>query len=245
MQVEKVWKVYRRGESIRPVLKGINLEVKEGEFRLMIGPSGSVKATLLKLMGLLDSPSSGDMMIDDIWTSKLSRSAIARVRNRKIGFVFQSFNLIPELTVMENILLPTWIRGGDRSAAKRDAWELVKTVGLEKRVRNSANQLSGGEMQRVAIARALINRPTMVLADEPTGNLDSKSAEQVMELFKTLNEENGQTFVLVSHNPDHGGNADRIASMIDGQLESDMHLPHHRAKVFEKEDAKPVEHVNR
>lgn len=234
MQVEKVWKVYRRGENVIPVLKGINLDVKQGEFLLMIGPSGSGKSTLLKLMGLLDLPSSGDMMIDSVWTSELSQSARARVRNRKIGFVFQSYNLIPELTVLENILLPTWIKGGDRSIAKRDAWELLKTVGLKGRARNSANQLSGGEMQKVAIARALINHPSMVLADEPTGNLDSKSAQQVMELFKNLNKDNGQTFVLVSHNPNHGVHADRIASIVDGQIESNRNPSRSGAKAFEK-----------
>ena len=233
MQVEKVWKVYRRGENVIPVLKGINLDVKQGEFLLMIGPSGSGKSTLLKLMGLLDLPSSGDMMIDSIRTSELSQSARARVRNRKIGFVFQSYNLIPELTVLENVLLPTWIKGADRSQAKRDAWELLKTVGLEGRARNSANQLSGGEMQKVAIARALINHPSMVLADEPTGNLDSKSAQQVMELFKNLNKDKGQTFVLVSHNPNHGVHADRIASIIDGQIESNRN-PKSGAKALEK-----------
>lgn len=234
MQVEKVWKVYGRGENIIPVLKGVNLEVKEGEFLLLIGPSGSGKSTLLKLMGLLDLPSSGDMMIDNIWTSELSQSARARVRNRKLGFVFQSYNLIPELTVLENILLPTWIKGGDRSLAKRDAWELLKTVGLVDRARNSANQLSGGEMQKVSIARALINHPSMVLADEPTGNLDSKSAQQVMELFKNLNKDTGQTFVLVSHNPNHAVSADRIASIIDGQIESDGNSFGSGAKAFEK-----------
>ncbi len=234
MRVEKVWKVYRRGENILPVLKGIDLDVKEGEFLLLIGPSGSGKTTLLKLMGLLDLPSSGDMMIDSIWTSELSQSARARVRNRKIGFVFQSFNLIPELTVLENILLPTWIKGGDRSLAKRYAWELLKTVGLEDRARNRANQLSGGEMQKVAIARALINHPSMVLADEPTGNLDSKSAQQVLELFRNLNKENGQTFVLVSHNPKHSEIADRVANLIDGQIESDRNPSGSGAKAFEK-----------
>ena len=217
MKVEKVWKYYSNGRDTSiPVLKDVSLDVPEGEFLLIRGPSGSGKSTLLKMMGLLDKPNTGRVNIDGIETTRISKNGKAKIRNRKLGFVFQSFNLIPELTVLENVLLPSWI--GRRKANRKYAIDLLRKVGLESKIRVNANNLSGGQMQRVAIARALVNRPRIILADEPTGNLDSKSAEQVLELFRKLNKEYGQTIVLVSHDVNHEQYVDRVVTMIDGQL---------------------------
>ncbi len=218
MEVEDVWKIYLNGGKHVPVLRGISLDVQEGEYLLVRGPSGSGKSTLLKLMGLLDMPSKGNILIDDINTAKLSQIDRAKIRNHKIGFVFQSFNLIPELTAFENVVLPRWISG--MRNGKKEVLTLLKMVGLDGKMRSLASQLSGGQMQRVAIARSLINHPRILLADEPTGNLDSKNALHVMKLFKRLNREKGQTIVLISHNPQHEMDADRVVTMVDGLIDN-------------------------
>tara|TARA_B100001971_G_C18123258_1_gene500604 strand:- start:136 stop:813 length:678 start_codon:yes stop_codon:yes gene_type:complete len=220
IQTRELWKIYLGGTDPVSALQGINLEVREGEFLLVRGPSGSGKSTLLKIMGLLDLPSKGTIIMDGLETSKLRETARAKIRNQKIGFVFQSFNLIPELTVFENVMLPTWINNRQNINAKEETSSLLKTVGLEEKVHNYANELSGGQMQRVAIARALINNPSIVLADEPTGNLDSKSSLQVMNLIKRLNEENGQTIILISHDSEQERNATRVVNLIDGKLQN-------------------------
>jgi|TARA_B100000315_G_scaffold260778_1_gene325120 putative ABC transport system ATP-binding protein len=220
IQTRELWKIYLGGTDPVSALQGINLEVREGEFLLVRGPSGSGKSTLLKIMGLLDLPSKGTIIMDGLETSKLRETARAKIRNQKIGFVFQSFNLIPELTVFENVMLPTWINNRQNINAKEETSSLLKTVGLEEKAHNYANELSGGQMQRVAIARALINNPSIVLADEPTGNLDSKSSLQVMNLIKRLNEENGQTIILISHDSEQERNATRVVNLIDGKLQN-------------------------
>ena len=220
IETQELWKIYLGGTDPVPVLRGINLEVREGEFLLVRGPSGSGKSTLLKIMGLLELPSKGTIIMDGLETSKLRETARAKIRNQKIGFVFQSFNLIPELTVFENVMLPTWIDGRQNSNAKKETISLLKAVGLEEKAHNYAHELSGGQMQRVAIARALINNPSIVLADEPTGNLDSKSSLQVMNLIKKLNEENGQTVILISHDLEQERNASRVVNLIDGELQN-------------------------
>lgn len=218
IKVKDVWKIYQNGGEPVPVLQGVGLDVRQGESLLVRGPSGSGKSTLLKLMGLLDVPSKGSILIDEIDTTKLSQNDKAKIRNKKIGFVFQSFNLIPELSVYENVMLPTWIGGKHNGGSKKEALTLLKMVGLEGKKRSLASQLSGGQMQRVAIARALVNQPSVLLADEPTGNLDSKNALQVMDLFKRMKEENRQTIVLISHDSKHERDADRVLTLIDGQI---------------------------
>lgn len=220
IETRELWKIYLGGTGPVPVLRGINLEVREGEFLLVRGPSGSGKSTLLKMMGLLDLPSKGTIIMDGLDTSKLQETARAKIRNQKIGFVFQTFNLIPELTVFENVMLPTWIDGRQNGNGKKETVSLLKAVGLEEKAHNYANELSGGQMQRVAIARALINNPSIVLADEPTGNLDSKSSLQVMDLIKRLNEENGQTVILISHDSEQERIASRVVTLIDGELQN-------------------------
>lgn len=220
MELEHIWKIYANGRNPVPVLRDVSFEVLAGEFTLVCGPSGSGKSTLLKLMGLLDVPSKGRILIEGTDAAKLSETDRAKIRNRKIGFVFQSFNLISELTVLENIMLPSWIESKRAPDAKQEALALTKMVGLQEKVGSPASHLSGGQMQRVAIARALINHPSVLLADEPTGNLDSKNAQQVMELFKKLSRENGQTIVLVSHDPKHQRDADRVVRILDGQVDN-------------------------
>jgi len=183
-----------------------------------MGPSGSGKSTLLNLIGTLDIPTRGKIIIDGIDVTKLSESEKDRLRNRKIGFIFQFFNLINELTVLENVMLPRLILGESQAAARREALEMLKAVGLADKAHYLAARLSGGEMQRVSIARALINRPALVLADEPTGNLDSRNAAEIIRLMKELNRKNRQTFILVTHDPTVAKAATKIVRLLDGKI---------------------------
>ena len=218
IQVNNLWKTYMIGENTYHALRGIDLKIHKGEFILIKGPSGSGKSTLLKLLGLLDLPSKGKIYINSTYTANLSQNEKARLRNNLIGFVFQSFNLIPELKVIENVLLPTWISKKKKHNNIENALSLLRKVGLENVKTNYANQLSGGQMQRVAIARALITDPLYILADEPTGNLDTKTANGIIELFKKINKESKKTIILVSHNEKHEKDVDRTINIVDGQI---------------------------
>ncbi len=212
-------KIYRGNGFSVEALKGVSFEIDEGEFTIIAGPSGCGKSTLLNLIGLLDTPTAGQIIIDGVDTNKLSERQRTALRNQKIGFVFQFFNLIPELTVIENVMLPMLIKGIPSEKAKRESAGLLKMVGLGDKIHAGANQLSGGQMQRVAVARGLSNQPAILLADEPTGNLDSKNAQEIFSLMNELNERNKQTFVLVTHAPDLVGEADKTIRIKDGLIE--------------------------
>ena len=218
IQVNNLWKTYMIEKNTYHALRGIDLKIRNGEFILIKGPSGSGKSTLLKLLGLIDLPSKGKIHINSTDTANLSQNEKARLRNKLIGFVFQSFNLIPELKVIENVLLPTWISEKKKHNNMENALSLLRKVGLENVKTNYANQLSGGQMQRVAIARALITDPLYILADEPTGNLDTKTANGIIELFKKINKESNKTIILVSHNEKHEKDVDRTINIVDGQI---------------------------
>lgn len=206
------------GEAVE-ALRGVNLDIEEGEFAIVAGPSGSGKSTLLNLIGLLDTPTDGHIIVDGLDTTQLSEGRRTQLRNEKIGFVFQFFNLIPELTVIENVMLPRLIGGTPNDKAKEEAAKLLKMVGLGDKIFAGATKLSGGQMQRVAVARALVNQPAIILADEPTGNLDSKNAEEIIGLMHELNKSNKQTFIMVTHAPELMGDVDKVIRIKDGLIE--------------------------
>jgi len=224
VKVQGVKKAYRMGKVIVPALRGVSFEVREGEFLAVLGPSGSGKSTLLHLIGCLDRPDEGKIIVDGADVLKLSDEELAELRLRKIGFVFQFFNLLPRLTAIKNVELPLIIAGVPEKEARERAKEMLRLVGLEARVSHRPIELSGGEQQRVAIARALINNPKIVLADEPTGNLDTKSGWEIVQLMKRLNEERGQTFIVVTHDPHIAETADRILYLKDGLIEGEKML---------------------
>ncbi|MHC1586675.1 MAG: ABC transporter ATP-binding protein [Candidatus Hecatellaceae archaeon] len=208
-----------RGEGFRvEALRGVSFQVYEGEFCVVMGPSGSGKSTLLNLIGTIDTPTKGRIIIDGIDVTKLTEAEKDQFRNRKVGFVFQFFNLINELTVLENVMLPALIAGVSFEKARETALDLLKAVGLAEKAHHLAARLSGGEMQRVSIARALVNKPALVLADEPTGNLDSRNSEEILKLMKELNVKNGQTFILVTHDPSVAEAATKIVKILDGKV---------------------------
>jgi lipoprotein-releasing system ATP-binding protein len=209
-------KYYGKGDTEVHALKDLSITVNKGEFLLIVGSSGSGKSTLLNMIGLLDKPSSGKILIDGIETTKLNDSKISSFRNKKLGFIFQFSNLLPDLTVLENVMLPRQIQGTTDSA-KHDAIELLKLVGLEDQLHKRANKISGGQAQRVAIARGLVNHPTIVLADEPTGNLDSISAQNIVQLMKLMCKKLGQTFIVVTHDRHQFGDVDRVITIKDGR----------------------------
>ena len=215
IRLSAVTKQYRRGSETISAVKDISLSIAPGDFVAFVGPSGSGKTTLLNLIGCVDKPDNGSMQIDGAETSGLNETALTRIRAEKIGFVFQQFFLLPTLTARENVLLPSVFLGnGDRTAR---AEELLAKVGLSERARHLPGQLSGGEMQRVAIARALINGPKILLADEPTGNLDSDNASAILQLFEELNR-TGLTTLMVTHNQELARSAGRVISIKDGRI---------------------------
>jgi lipoprotein-releasing system ATP-binding protein len=208
----------RKSYGVLPVLQGIDLQVGAGEIVAIVGASGAGKTTLLNILGTLDRADSGEVWIDGKSTAKLSDSELDRFRNRHIGFVFQSHHLLPEFTALENVMMPGMIAGREEAELRSKAAELLKELGLEYRVGHKPAQLSGGEQQRVAVARALINQPAIVLADEPSGNLDTDNSRDLHQLFFDLRERFGQTFVIVTHNPELADMTDRKLSMVDGQI---------------------------
>ncbi len=225
LKAEDIWKEYHTGKSVSlQVLKGVDIEIRQGEFIVIVGPSGSGKSTLLHILGGLDTPTQGSVMHGDDNIFRFSEDSLAEFRNRKLGFVFQFHHLLPEFTALENVCMPALIRGKATEEAKRDATKLLKTVGLEGRMLHRPNELSGGEQQRVAVARALMNHPQLVLADEPSGNLDKENGLRLHELLADLSEHEGHTFVVATHNPDLARRADRILRMVDGKLVPTKHI---------------------
>jgi len=215
-------KSYQSGDSVLDVLHGIDLTLTRGEFAALIGPSGSGKSTLLNLIGLLDRPSGGHLFIDGQETSALPEAAITRLRGQRIGFVFQHHLLIPAFTALENVMMPLLVdRGRPDAAMRQRAGELLASVGLSERADYPASKLSGGQQQRVAIARALAMRPALVLADEPTGNLDTHTADDIFALLREVNLREGTTFLIVTHDPRLAGRCDRIIELVDGSIVSD------------------------
>jgi ABC-type lipoprotein export system ATPase subunit len=208
-------KIYGEGETAVHALKDVSFSVKKGELLLIVGSSGSGKSTLLNMIGLLDRPTSGKIFLDGIETTTLNDNELSSFRNSKLGFVFQFANLLSDLTVLENVVLPRKIQRTGENALD-EAKKLLRTVGLEKQMNNRANKISGGQAQRAAIARGLINNPSIVLADEPTGNLDSVTAEIIVQLMKSLVKKLGQTFIIVTHDKNQFGDVDRIITIKDG-----------------------------
>lgn len=204
------------------VLKGIDLRINKGEVVSIVGPSGAGKTTLLQIIGTLDKPDSGEIIIDGTDVSKLGKKKLAEFRNRHIGFVFQFHQLLPEFTALENVMIPAFISGASKSEAKRRAKELLDFMGLAERAGHKPNELSGGEKQRVAVARALVNNPAVILADEPSGSLDSKNKAELHQLFFDLRDKLGQTFVIVTHDESLAKITDRTIEMRDGQLETEL-----------------------
>jgi len=218
IELKNISKSYVTGDENTAALCDINLEIESGEFVAIMGPSGSGKSSLMHILGLLDKPTSGEYILDDKDVSKLGQGQQAEIRNKKIGFVFQQFNLLPRTTVLDNVLLPTIY--GDQEKVLEKARALIKEVGLEDHINHKSNELSGGQIQRVAIARALINGPTIILADEPTGNLDSKKSKEIMEILSKINH-GGATVILITHEIDIAKYARRIIKLIDGKITED------------------------
>lgn len=223
--IKDIKKTYVNGKLQVPVLHGINLTIYEGEFTSIMGPSGSGKSTFMNILGCLDRPTSGSYRLDGEEVADLSDDELAYVRNKRIGFVFQSFNLLPKLTAQENVALPMIYAGVPKAERNARAAELLTSLGLGERLDHLPSELSGGQRQRVAIARALANNPSIIMADEPTGNLDSKSSIDVMHIFTRLYEE-GRTIILVTHEPDIATYASRNVVLRDGLIEEDKPNPH-------------------
>ncbi|MFH2012343.1 MAG: ABC transporter ATP-binding protein [Pseudomonadota bacterium] len=222
IKVREVNKIYRLGDIEVKALWKVSLDVEAGEFVAIMGPSGSGKSTLMNILGYLDKPTDGQYILDGIDGLKLNRDDLAKIRNMKIGFVFQMFNLLPRTSALENVELPMLYNGVSARERKDKAMHALKTVGLEGREHHHPSQLSGGEQQRIAIARALVNNASIILADEPTGNLDTKTSAEIMELFVGLNRESNITIILVTHEPDIASYSRRVIRFLDGSILSDI-----------------------
>ena len=220
IDLRAVTKTYQAGHVAVPALKGIDLRIHHGEFVAIIGQSGSGKTTLLDILGCLSHPTSGEYWLDGENTNVISESRLTTIRNQKIGFVFQTFHLLPRKTALDNVQLPLMYAGVPRVSQHRRAQELLTMVGLQERLLHYSNQLSGGQQQRVAIARALANHPALLLADEPTGNLDTQSGKDILDMFETLHRD-GQTIVMITHDPSIAQRANRRITLSDGQVVAD------------------------
>ena len=245
ISIRNLTKTYRMGDIQVHALRGISLDVSAGEFVAVVGPSGSGKSTLMHILGCLDGPSGGHYFLDSRDVSQLSDDDLSKIRNRQIGFVFQGFNLLPRTSALENVELPL-LYSSDITAAerKRRALESLAAVGLQERTEHHPNQLSGGQQQRVAIARALLNAPSLILADEPTGNLDSRTSVEVMEIFQGLQTQRGITIVLITHDHQVAEYASRIVTFRDGRIVADK--ANERRRIAERELVnmpEPVEEV--
>ena len=215
--------IHKKFDTVE-VLKGVDMEIKKGEVVSIVGPSGSGKSTLLHILGTLDRADSGSVTMNNTVVSSLAGKKLAAFRNQHIGFVFQFHHLLPEFTALENVCIPGWLAGRKKSEVSEEAVRLLTSLGLSHRMENKPNQLSGGEQQRVAVARALINKPDIVMADEPTGNLDSVNAKELHQLFFKLRDEFNQTFLIVTHNEELAQLSDRVLHMKDGKIVSSSEL---------------------
>ncbi|HEU4554475.1 MAG TPA: ABC transporter ATP-binding protein [Chitinophaga sp.] len=220
IHLEHIRKSYFIGRNELPVLKGISLDIFKNEYVALMGPSGSGKSTLMNILGCLDTPTSGKYVLSGHDVSKMEDNELARVRNQEIGFVFQQFNLMPRLSALENVAVPLIYAGVNKKTREEMAMEVIKKVGLEQRYKHKPNELSGGQCQRVAIARALVNSPSLILADEPTGNLDTKTSVEIMDIFGQIHA-SGNTVVLVTHEEDIADHARRVVRLRDGVIETD------------------------
>jgi len=221
IEIKNLVKVFKMGDTELTVLKGISLNIDKGEFVAITGFSGSGKSTLMHLLGCLDIATSGEYFLDGINTSTANRDELARIRNQKIGFVFQKFHLLPDLTALDNVALPRLYAGIAEEQAREEAAKLLKLVSLENRMDHYPYQLSGGQQQRVAVARSLVNNPSIILADEPTGNLDTATGNTILEIFKELNTNHGVTIIIVTHEPSIAAKTKRIIELVDGNIISD------------------------
>jgi len=221
IEIEKITRHYKIGDVVVKALDGVNLSINKNEYVALMGPSGSGKSTLMNMLGCLDTPSSGSYKLNNKLVSKMSDDDLAEVRNLEIGFVFQTFNLLPRYTALENVCLPMVYSGVSKQVREKRGLEVLNMVNLSDRADHKPNELSGGQRQRVAIARALINSPSIILADEPTGNLDSKTSYEIMALFNEIHK-NGNTVILVTHEDDIANYAHRIVRLRDGLIESDV-----------------------
>lgn len=229
IKVSHIYKIYKTGTIESTVLNDVSFEVKKGEFVAIMGPSGSGKSTLMHILGALDKPTKGEYFLDKEDVAQLDEDELAEIRNKKIGFVFQAYNLLPRTTALKNVMIPMIYAGVDKNERQKRAEKLLKTVGLEERMDHFSNQLSGGQQQRVAIARALVMNPVILLADEPTGNIATEQAEEIMEIFEKLNDQ-GHTIVMITHEPDIAEYAKRVIYIRDGKLVED-HKNGKRRKV--------------
>ena len=220
-----LWKTYKMGTEEVHALRGVSFDVKHGEYLAIMGPSGSGKSTLMNLIGCLDTPTSGEYWLNGKLVSEMDDDELAYIRNKEIGFVFQTFNLLPRATALHNVELPLIYNGTPRNVRLEMAKQALDRVGLATRMNHRPNELSGGQRQRVAVARALVNNPSIILADEPTGNLDSATSQEIMVLFNELHAQ-GNTIILVTHEPDIAAHAYRVLAILDGQINRDEAIPH-------------------
>lgn len=218
VDIKNVTKIYRTGQNEYHALKGIDFKLSRGEMTAIVGTSGSGKSTLMNIIGFLDRSTAGTYRFDNVDVSSLQEEALAEIRNQKIGFVFQSFFLLPRFTAIDNVMLPLFYRGESRAEARDKASDMLEKVGMLPYITRKPNELSGGQQQRVAIARALVGNPDIILADEPTGSLDSKTGNEVMELFLRLNENEGKTIIIVTHDKDISKQCRRIVTLRDGHI---------------------------
>jgi putative ABC transport system ATP-binding protein len=225
IQIDQLTKVFAMGENEVRALDGVSFAIEKGEMIAIMGPSGSGKSTLMSIVGCLDVPTSGSYVLDDRPVEKMNDAQLAQVRSQKIGFVFQQFNLLARTSALENVLLPLSYTGLSARACREKALQTLELVGLKERVKHHPNELSGGQQQRVAIARALVNDPAILIADEPTGALDSKTGAEIMDLFQTLHRELGQTVIMVTHDAFIARHTDRIIRIADGRIVSDALNP--------------------
>lgn len=231
IELSEIKKEYKIGSEEIHALSGVSLKIHKNEYVALMGPSGSGKSTLMNMLGCLDSPSSGEYILNNLAVAKMSDNELAEVRNKQIGFVFQTFNLLPRSTTLENVMLPLVYSGIEKTKREEMATKVLEQVGLGNRMSHKPNELSGGQRQRVAIARALVNNPAIILADEPTGNLDSKTSVEIMGLFEEIHK-NGNTIILVTHEEDIALHAHRIVRLKDGLVESDH--PNTNITTFKK-----------